>query len=345
MTRYSITRKRNNKKYKKSQNGRGKGRRSIRRCKTRKPKGFKRAKRHTVGKRRQMVGGNGDHYNFLINTDMLRMYIQTKYGRLLGSTASSLKLELKGFGYAFITKLTRFSEDNRREQIAVYSCSVNGSITHYAIVRCADLGCPVLGQELTYGGIMILDDTDSKTPRYIAAPDTPESREYVVIKKPEGFDRSVVIPKPGLTCFDRPVVNAKPSLTCLDTPVGIETKGYTGSNIPNLNMESKILFVTKNSVSKVTEPFSGNVALTLPCYKFTNSISTTDNYRIFVDTTYNNNLATVFEALSDRTDPDQTVTFDIAKRIKSNTDYYIRSQQPEKSASGMGLGTIIAEAL
>ena len=262
---------------------------------------------------------------------MLRMYIQTKYGRSFGS---SLKLELKGFGYAFITKLTGISEDNRHEQIAVYSCSVDGKITYYAIVRCNDHGCPVRGQELTYGGIMIFDETDSKTPRYIAAPDTPESRKYVVIKKPDGLDTPVVISKPGLT-----------GLTGLPEPVGIETKGYTGSNIPNLNMESKILFVTKDSVSKVTEPFSGNVALTLPCYKFTNSISTTDNYRIFVDTTYpNNNLVGVFETLSDRKDPDQTVTFDIAKRIKSNTDYYIRSQKPEKSASGMGW-TTVAESL
>lgn len=335
MTRCLTTRKRNIKKYKKSRTGRGKGRRSIRRCKTRKPKGFKKAKRHTVGKRRWMVGGNGDHYNFLINTEMLTKYIQKKYGRSLGAMREGdLVLDLKGFGYAFITKLTGISEDNRHEQIAVYSCSVPGKITYYAIVRCDDHGCPVRGQELTYGGIMIFDNTDSKTPRYIAAPDTPESREYVVIKKPDGLDTPVVISKPGLT-----------GLTGLPEPVGIETKGYTGSNIPNLNMESKILFVTKNSVSKVTEPFSGKVVLTSPCYKFTNSISTTDNYRIFVDTTYpNNNLVGVFETLSDRKDPDQTVTFDIAKRIKSNTDYYIRSQKPEKSASGMGW-TTVAESL
>jgi hypothetical protein len=109
-----TTRKRNIKKYKKSRTGRGKGRRSIRRCKTRKPKGFKKAKRHTVGKRRWMVGGNGDHYNFLINTEMLTKYIQKKYGRSLGAMREGdLVLDLKGFGYAFITKLTGISEDNR----------------------------------------------------------------------------------------------------------------------------------------------------------------------------------------------------------------------------------------
>ena len=340
MTRYSITRKRNNKKYKKSPKVRGKGRRSIMRCKTRKPKGFKKAKRYTVGKRRRMVGGVvGDDYNFFINTEMLTKYIQKEYGRSFGS---SLRLELKGFGYAFITKLTSFSEENRYEKMAVYSCSVNGIIKYYAIVRCDELGCPVRGQELTYGGIMIFDDTDSKTPRYIAAPDTPDSQKSTYIAKSgstgsTGLSEYVVIAKPGSTGSTGSIGLAE--------PVVIATKDYTGSKTPNLNMESKILFVTKNSVSKVTEPFSGSVALTSPCYKFTNSISTTDKYRIFVDTRYDNKLTPVFEKLSNKEDPTETVTFDIAKRIKSNTDYYIMSQQPEKSASGVGLATIIAESL
>ena len=75
MTRYSITRKRNNKKYKKSPKGRGKGRRSIRRCKTRKPKGFKRGKRHTVGKRRQMVGG--EVFDFNVDADDLQVLLSS----------------------------------------------------------------------------------------------------------------------------------------------------------------------------------------------------------------------------------------------------------------------------
>jgi hypothetical protein len=106
-------------------------------------------------------------------------------------------------------------------------------------------------------------------------------------------------------------------------------------------MESKILCVTKDSVNKGTQPFTGNnitdaVKIT-ECYEFKNSISTTDNYRIFVDTRYANNLVDVFEKLAADQDPDQTVTFDIAKRIKSNTDYYIRSQQPENSVDSAGI--------
>jgi len=247
MTRYSITRKRNIKKYKKSPKGRGKGRRSIRRCKTRKSKGFKKAKRHTVGKRRRMVGGViGDDYNFFINTNMLTKYIQKKYGKSLGT---GLVLELKGYGYAFITKLTRFSEDNRREKIAVYSCSVNGTINYYAIVRCDESGCPVRGQRFTYQGQ--------------------------------------------------------------------ETDNYTGSDTPNHNMESKILFVTKGGVPKGAQPFTGNnitdAYKITECYEFKNSISTTDNYRIFVDNRYDNKLQPIFQALSNNTSDPAGVTFDADK--------------------------------
>jgi hypothetical protein len=289
MTRYSITRKRNNKKYKKSQKGRGKGRRSIRRCKTRKPKGFKKAKRHTIVKRRRMVGGGiGNDYNFFINTDMLKKYIQKEYSRSFGAT--SLVLELKGYGYAFITKLTRFSEVNRREKIAVYSCSVNGEIKYYAIVRCDESGCPVRGQRFDYRGQ--------------------------------------------------------------------ETPGYTGSNTPNHNMETKILFVTKGGVTKGAQTFTGNnitdADKITECYEFKNSISTTDNYRIFVDTRYKNKLIPIFKALLDNTpDPDE-VTFDDDKTrdddrnatSEAEKDAYAarliaNGQKPE----GMGLGTIIAESL
>ena len=76
MTRYSITRRRHIKKYKKSRKGcGGRGRRSvrsIRRCKTRKPKGFRKARRHTLGNRMKMSGGfnfevNPSSYFFLLN--------------------------------------------------------------------------------------------------------------------------------------------------------------------------------------------------------------------------------------------------------------------------------------
>jgi hypothetical protein len=289
MTRYSITRKRNNKKYKKSPKGRGKGRRSIRRCKTRKPKGFKKAKRYTVGKRRQMVGGViGDDYNFFINTNMLTKYIKKEYSRSFGAT--SLVLDLKGFGYAFITKLTRFSDENRYEKIAVYSCSVDGTINFYAIVRCNEPGCPVRGQRFTYQGQ--------------------------------------------------------------------ETPGYTGSNTPNHNMETKILFVTKGGVTKGAKPFTGNnitdAYKITECYEFKNSISTTDNYRIFVDTRYDNKLQPIFEALSKNTLDPAGVTFDaekardVARNAKSDAEkdaYAAQLIANGQKPDGMGLGNIIAESL
>ena len=280
MARYLTTRKRNNKKYKKSPKGRGKGRRSIRRCKTRKPKGFKKAKRHTVGKRRRMVGGEvGDGYNFFINTEMLTKYIQKEYGRSLGAMREGdLVLDLKGFGYAFITKLTSFSEENRYEKMAVYSCSVDGTIKYYAIVRCDELGCPVRGQRFTYQG------------------------------------------------------NSTPN--------------YTGSNTPNNNMESKILFVTKGGVTIGTQHFSGNTFFTTqpPCYEFTNSISTTDKYRIYVDTRYDNKLQPIFEALSKNTLDPAGVTFEVEKtrddirNAKSNAEkkaYYQRLMDEGKKPDDM----------
>ena len=289
MTRCLTTRKRNIKKYKKSSKGRGKGRRSIRRCKTRKPKGFKKAKRYTVGKRRRMVGGEvGDGYNFFINTEMLTKYIQKKYGRSLGAMREGdLVLELKGFGYAFITKLTSFSDENRYEKLAVYSCSVYGTIKYYAIVRCDESGCPVRGQRFTYQG--------SATPNYI------------------------------------------------------------GSNTPNHNMESKILFVTKTGVTIGTQPFSGNTDFTIqpPCYEFTNSISTTDKYRIFVDTRYNNKLQPIFEALSNQQDPTETVTFDndkarddtrMADTTAAANKYAAQLKAEGKTAEGTGL-SVAFEAL
>lgn len=163
MARYLTTRKRNNKKYKKSPKGRGKGLRSIRRCKTRKPKGFRKAKRHTVGKRRRMVGGAD--FDFNVNADDLQVFmskiekytspfsingIKYKYYNTSGETVrgcSGLEVkdkgrntifkqeqEIFGFenvelvakGFALVTKTgTIFSETNRNEQINVFACYSN----------------------------------------------------------------------------------------------------------------------------------------------------------------------------------------------------------------------------
>jgi hypothetical protein len=159
MTRYSITRKRNIKKYKKSRTGRGKGRRSIRRCKTRKPKGFKKAKRYTVGKRRRMMVGGAD-FDFNVDADDLQVFMSSgieKYRspfsqkyimyngdsiitncdgtQIIDPTTSQPKTKEKkhfyGFekvvlvakGFALVTKTgTLFSGTNRKEQLNVFAC-------------------------------------------------------------------------------------------------------------------------------------------------------------------------------------------------------------------------------
>ncbi len=161
MTRYSITRKRNIKKYKKSQKGRGKGRRSIRRCKTRKPKGFKKAKRHTIVKRRRMVGGD-DVFNFNVDPADLQVlmskiekytspfsvnkikytYIPVDGEKVKGCDKEDIldtkkqsiprseepiygfeNVELVAKGFALVTKTgTILSGTNRKEQINVFAC-------------------------------------------------------------------------------------------------------------------------------------------------------------------------------------------------------------------------------
>jgi hypothetical protein len=148
MTRYSITRKRNIKKYKKSRTGRGKGRRSIRRCKTRKPKGFKKAKRYTVGKRRRMVGG----YEFDVTMEQLKQHITKQCRKSLPSLGihpgSQLELVLMGYGDVCILKDAFFADNFRPEQVVAVRCDIKTGDTtsegqYYAIVRCANTdSCP-----------------------------------------------------------------------------------------------------------------------------------------------------------------------------------------------------------
>lgn len=119
MTRYLTTRKRNIKKYKKSRTGRGKGRRSIRRCKTRKPKIFRKAKRHTVSKRRNMVGGVCKGYTYYIDSKGVK--------RFMPSVGDNL--ELIGFGIVLVTNASKsfLKEYNRPEQVAIFK-DLNGYI-------------------------------------------------------------------------------------------------------------------------------------------------------------------------------------------------------------------------
>jgi len=99
MTRYSVKRGRRIKKYKKSRKGcRGRARRSIRRCKTRKSKIFRKAKRHTVSNRRNMVGGVVD-FPFRITSDEILTYVNSR----IDSTVTGLTLI--GYCIAFVTKL------------------------------------------------------------------------------------------------------------------------------------------------------------------------------------------------------------------------------------------------
>ena len=155
MARYLTKKRRNIRKYKKSRIGRGKGRRSV--------------KRHTVGKRRRMVGGD-DVFDFNINSEDLQVFMSEidkytspfraksitykyipKKDETYKDCAGDNKLDyntnepivrteedIAGFekvvlvakGFALVTKTgTIFSGTNRKEQINVFACYVNNSDT------------------------------------------------------------------------------------------------------------------------------------------------------------------------------------------------------------------------
>lgn len=118
MTRYLTTRKRNIKKYKKSRTGRDKGRRSIRRCKTRKPKIFMKKKKNNVSKRRMMVGGlDCEGYMFQVKPNDVHHSKQF----LDIFTPPEKTLTLIGYCIAFVTKLDgRFNADNRPEYLVFF---------------------------------------------------------------------------------------------------------------------------------------------------------------------------------------------------------------------------------
>jgi len=130
MTRYSFTRRRHIKKYKKSRKGRrgrgGRSVRSIRRCKTRKPKGFRKAKRHTLGNRRRTGGVGCEGYKFNIDSNELASYM-LKNG-ITQSMYLPQQLQLIGFGIAFVTNAKKgaiWKEYNRPECLAVFRVGYN----------------------------------------------------------------------------------------------------------------------------------------------------------------------------------------------------------------------------
>ena len=214
MPRYLTTRKRNIKKYKKSRTGRGKGRRSIRRCKTRKPKGFKKAKRHTVGKRRRMVGGEVFDFNvdaadlqvllssgiekyrspfaqkyIMYNGDSIIKYCnnnpiidpRTKDPKTTEITNfyGFEKVELVAKGFALVTKTgTLFSRTNRKEQLNVFACYMKNDDTNplcYAIVRCSNKsGC---------------SDTSTPNPRLKPNSNMDSKILFLFVNQPTTIDR------------------------------------------------------------------------------------------------------------------------------------------------------------
>ena len=144
MTRYSVKRGRRIKKYKKSRKGCGRrGRRSIRRCKTRKSKIFMKTTRNNVSNRRKMSGG----FNFEITMEQAKTHILRKYSKsfqLLGiPPGSQLELTLMGYGHVYISKKSVFAEDFSLEQVVAVRCDIqtgDEELTkgkYYAIVRCA----------------------------------------------------------------------------------------------------------------------------------------------------------------------------------------------------------------
>ncbi len=126
MTRYSVKRGRRIKKYKKSRKGcRGRGRRSIRRCKSRKSKIFMKTKRNNVSNRRNMVGGVCRGYNFNITVVEVQEYVKINYDVPI---FGSLTLVLIGFGIVLVTNADKgrlLKKYNRPEQVAIFKSTVN----------------------------------------------------------------------------------------------------------------------------------------------------------------------------------------------------------------------------
>lgn len=137
MTRYLTTRKRNIKKYKKSRTGRGKGRRSIRRCKTRKPKIFMKKKKNNVSKRRMMVGGVCEGYNFRVTSEDV---FRSK--QFLDIFTTPVKtLTLIGYCIAFVTRLDGILNAANRPEYLVFFRYVDVDDADYIVIVRAE--CPI----------------------------------------------------------------------------------------------------------------------------------------------------------------------------------------------------------
>jgi hypothetical protein len=142
MARYLTKKRRNIKKYKKSRKGHRRKGRSV--------------KRHTVGKRRRMVGGDvfTDKFNFNVTADDLNFVIgkNQSYASKFRQSESDKKavfdkIELVAYGIALVTNrsIGKFLRtDNRKEQINVFACYLQPNTNEpfcYAILRCANTYC------------------------------------------------------------------------------------------------------------------------------------------------------------------------------------------------------------
>ena len=349
MTRYLTTRKRNNKKYKKSRTGRGKGRRSIRRCKTRKPKGFKKAKRYTVVKRRRM--GGGEVFDFNVDEDDLQVFMSSgiekyrspfaqkhimyKYTPLPRETVkdcsgkevkdkggnTTLKKEehIYGFekvvlvakGFALVTKTgTLFSRTNRKEQLNVFAC--------YLRKKLVDTSTDVLATTspstipLCYAIVRCSNKSGCKD----------ESRNDPRLKPNSNMDSKI------LFLFVR-----NPQTTDTSTK-GAPLRQYV------VNTEVNVL--DQETVDRIKY----NV------FEFTNNLTSDDDtYRILVPEKEEDglNLNNFFSNVSDKmqaTESSPVTRFDFTRRLPPKVDENHIKMRREcvDPDSGMG-GTTLAEAL
>jgi len=165
MARYLTKKRRKINKCKKSRKGHRRKGRSI--------------KRHTVGKRRRMVGGDlyTDQFNFNVTADDLNFVIgknqsyASKFRQQVSSDNDQSgkmdvfnKIELVAYGIALVTNRSigkYLRTDNRKEQINVFACYLQENSNEpfcYAILRCADTFCFDFGNHSVVTPNFYMDD-------------------------------------------------------------------------------------------------------------------------------------------------------------------------------------------
>lgn len=137
MPRYSIKRRRNIRKYKKSRRGRGqgrgRGRGSTRTSKPIKSKVFRKSRRNNIVKRRRMVGGEWT-YSFRLSLDEIKKLFQ-KYPELKDIYLLE-SITIVGYGVAMVTKSSVSIRTNHRVEQVVAVRYLKGGKYFIAIIRC-----------------------------------------------------------------------------------------------------------------------------------------------------------------------------------------------------------------